>query len=152
MTPGGSRAPPQGDLEPGSGVYSTGVTPLLNKMGVNEDQGCGEDYNGFKVASPFNSRRSGALQFGGGGGGAARGKYLEDEFAGEARGMGRADARRGGKGGGGGVARPLRMWAITWNLAGKLPPASIAGIYLCMCVSVCVSTGSERTYSFWTWV
>ena len=120
----------------------------MNKMAVNDALGSGEDYNGFKVASPFNSRRSGALQFGGGGGGAARGKYLEDEFAGEARGVGRADARRGGERGGRGVARPLRMWAITWNLAGKLPPASIAGMCVCVCVCVCVSTGRSQDFSF----
>jgi hypothetical protein len=88
MTPGGARAPPQGDLEPGSGVYSTGVTPLLNKMAVHDAQGCGEDYNGFKVASPFNSRRSGALQFGGAGGGRQGASILKMNLLGRHLGLG----------------------------------------------------------------
>ena len=114
--------------EPGSGVQSTGVTPLMTRMLVSseradEDNDFVQEFGGFLVASPFNSRRQGPAE----GGAASKGKYLDaggSDWA-EVRGVQRGEARNGGAGRG---RRPLRLSAVTWNLAGKLPPASIGSI------------------------
>ena len=93
------------------------------------------DFGGFRVASPGrsggvgasgrrlskrdkNSRKTNRIAP------SIMGKYLGGSEGASQHGLGRADARKVA----GVLGRPLTMYAVTWNLAGKLPPASIGTI------------------------
>ena len=134
----------------GSGVQSTGITPLITRSlllnsahsdcgGGDELEGLPAEMAGFQIASPHNSRRAVADKAGStlSASYTSKLRYLDADDSRGRGGVGRGDVRREGRQSDpvhGGVEegresnRPLRMYAVTWNLAGKLPPASIASI------------------------
>jgi len=108
----GARAQAHDRTPAAEGSAATGFTPVLRGLSIAEHASPSERAAGFTVASPAASR-------------ARPGRHLEEDgpapptaAAGEAGDVGRRLFR----------ARGLRLFAVTWNLAGRLPPASIASI------------------------